>query len=816
MKKGFRLFIVVLLALAIQFTGMGGLVAQAADITDTVNIITGVSLTDRDGNPLGENIAKDAELRLTYEFSIPNTSDVQAGDTCTIHIPNEILIQLPGTFEIRDDDNNLIGTGSLSTDGTIMLTFSDFPAEYSNVHGYFWFDLQFDEAEIGSDDPTIITFEVGGTSDPVTIEVDFDQPAPLPASVQKSGSFNQNTNEITWTITANPENVQVTDGQIVDVLPSGLEFVAGSVQINGADANPADYAFDGGTNTLTYNFPSSISTQQILTFRTTVADSEFEGANQGDTLQQSNIATFNHDDTSVDSEEATVSIPVAYISKTGTYVSGRKQIDWTITINQRGVSIPDAMLSDTLPDGLTLAAGTFKVDGVLSSGYVYAPPEITYSFGAISEPHTITFSTDVDPDFYLEYNNSQNFSNNAVLTGEGVPGNATDGDTVGVSSSLIRKQGVAYDRTTGQITWRVTVNTNQVNIQNAVVTDNIRIGQEYVSGSATIDNGADLSGFSYVAAAADDPDKTGTLTYTFASEISQTYVIEFKTQITDPDVFMGNASIRYYNTASLTGSNITETSYTGNRDIFSEINKKTGNSYDYVTREIEWKIVVNGNAMPLSDVVVTDEIPLGLEYVTGSAEIDNGGDAGGFAYTAAPSDDPDKTGTLTYTFPSPITETYTITFKTLITDLSVFSTNGDKTFHNVSSVIHADIENDVDSDGTETIRNTVIGKSADYTTGNKYIDWSISINTNSIPLENSEITDTFQQGLSLDTASIRLFHQTIDAAGNAHTGDEIALDASNVQYDFDTRTLHFFIPDPVSGSYLLTFRTNLPFRQTRL
>jgi uncharacterized repeat protein (TIGR01451 family) len=68
---------------------------------------------------------------------------------------------------------------------------------------------------------------------------------------------------------------------------------------------------------------------------------------------------------------------------------------------------------------------------------------------------------------------------------------------VGVPTNIIRKQGVSYNRATGEITWRITVNENKISIQNPVVTDYIRPGQEYVAGSATINNGAPQAGFLY-------------------------------------------------------------------------------------------------------------------------------------------------------------------------------------------------------------------------------------------------------------------------------------------------------------------------------
>lgn len=814
MRRFIKTFVSLLLIVTLQLVSVAGSIAvYAADLSHTYNFITGVELTDLEGNPLGENVAKDSGLRLTYHYAISNKDEVKDGDTFTLTIPEQIKIDAPGEFEIRDGENNLLGTGTIGTDGTLVITFTNYAETYSNLSGSFWFELCFDESKIGLDDPTSIEFELGGTTPPYEIEVDFEQPAPLPTSIEKEGSYTYNeetgNTEITWRVTVNPENVAVRDAQIVDVIANGLDFIPGSVTINGSPASESDYTYDDDSGTLIYDFPELIATQQIVTFKTTVKDSQFTtGDSHGTVLHESNTATMNHDDTFDISNEATVDVPVEFIDKTGVFNPDTLQIDWTIEVNKNGVSIPDAVVTDTLPDGLTLDTDSVQIDGVSSSDFTYNHPDITFTLGAISEKHTIKFSTDVEDDAFNS-NTSKIYDNTAAMTGTGVPGNAESGDSEGVPTNIIRKEGVSYNPATGEITWKITVNENKISIQNPIVTDDIMPGQEHVAGSATIDNGASADGFSYTPAAEGDESKTGTLTYTFGATISDTYIIEFRTKVTDPGVYAGNSNTTYKNDASITGDNIPESKSEGTQGVDSQVIKKTGTGYDYTTRNITWNIVVNRNEMPLENAILRDDIPKGMEYVAGSATIDNGASADKFSYTPAVEDDPDKTGTLTYTFPALIDETYTITFQTHITDLSIFQTNGDKTIRNTASLEHGLVPGGVTNEGTQTIRNTVISKTGSYTSGKKYIDWTVNINTNEIPLIDAAITDQLQEGLALDTGSVKLFHQSIDAGGNLILGEEIGLTGDNIQYDLATRMFTFHLPTPASGGYQLTFRTNV-------
>jgi uncharacterized repeat protein (TIGR01451 family) len=774
--------------------------AAAADLSNSLSFITGVSLTDRAGNPLGSDVDKDAEIKLAYTYAIPNDADVRQGDTFVFNVPEQILITVPGGFDLTDDDSGqVIATGVIATDGTLTITFTQYVELYSNIHGEFWFDLEFDEDAIGYDDPAVIVFEVGAQTEPYIITVDFDQPEPPSATAVKSGSYNTATNEITWSVTVNPENLSLHDVSVTDAIANGQTFVPGSVTLNGAPADPANYTHAAGL--LTYTFPAPIATQQILTFKVTVDDSQYLFPNaHGATIVQGNTATLRHDGTFVLSNDATVSVPVSFIAKAGSYSSARKQIDWTVTVNRSQVSIPDAVLTDTLPAGLPLDLDSVAVDGVPTMAYTYVHPVITLSLGSIEESRVITFSTDVDPNRYLT-NGSTTYTNSATLSGTNVPGNATSTRGIGVTSSLVQKQGISYNRATAEITWRVTLNSNQIALENPVFTDAIRVGQELVSVATP-------AGWTYDSYVPGDGVTTpGALTLTFAGTTSQTFVFEIKTRVSDPSIYASNATVTYYNTGTIDADNINPSSSTGNRSVSSTVISKTGTAYNHVTREITWQIVVNANAMPLSVVVVSDNIPLGQQYVEGSATINLGASVDGFSYVSADPGDVNKTGTLMYTFDAPITIQYTITFKTVLTDLSIFETNGNKIISNSATLSHELLPGGVSTTGTRTVSNTVVSKFGEYTTGNKYIDWTILLNLNTVPLENAVITDQFQQGLELDTVSVRLFRLIVNPDGSTTTGEEIALGADNVNYDFDTRTLDFHIPTPISGAYMLTFRT---------
>lgn len=465
------------------------------------------------------------------------------------------------------------------------------------------------------------------------------------------------------------------------------------------------------------------------------------------------------------------------------------------------------MITDTLPTGLTFFPGSVVIDGISSTAYTNVGQQMEFNLGAISEKHIITYSTTVEGAAYLS-NIDKTYTNTAMLTGTGVPANAISGIGIGVPSSLIKKVGSSYDKLTGEILWTVTVNSNEVLITNPVITDAIMIGQEYVGGSASI-TGTPPGGFVYTAAVPGDTTKTGTLVYTFGAPITTSYVITFRTKVTDPKVYAGNANMTYSNTASITGDEITSSSATGTQQVVSNVINKKGIAYDYVTRIITWEVEVNNNEMALENVVLTDNIPKGMEYITGSETITSPALSTGFAYTPAVPGDTAKTGTLTYTYAGTINEKYVITFQTRLTDLGIFKTNGDKTIRNTAVLVHDLVLEGISNEGTQLVKNEVVTKEAIYTPGKKYIDWVVNINANEIPLYNAVITDELQEGLALDTTSVKLVHQSIASNGTLILGAEVILSGANVKYNSATRLFTFTLPTPAVGAYQLTFRTDV-------
>lgn len=136
--------------LLLSFSLIGGLLAfipistvHAKEITiigadqPVVTTNSGENVTDQN------NLSRWQSYNVTYQWSIPNEQNIQSGDTATFIIPNNIQVLYPTSFNIKDKEENIIGTFSIKPGEKFgILTFNDYYSNHSeqNISGTlsFW------------------------------------------------------------------------------------------------------------------------------------------------------------------------------------------------------------------------------------------------------------------------------------------------------------------------------------------------------------------------------------------------------------------------------------------------------------------------------------------------------------------------------------------------------------------------------------------------------------------------------------------------------------------------------------------------------
>ncbi|CAB1239676.1 conserved exported protein of unknown function [Ruminococcaceae bacterium BL-6] len=812
--------------------------------------ITDLKLEDAEGNDLSKetDVSKESEVRIDCDYRIPDEVDVDPDISYYITtIPKQIVSKNIKEIPLKDGDENQFATIRVDDQGVTTIQFTSYAVELSQLTGNFYINTKFDKANIGNGEEEKIEFDTIAK----TVTVHFKQDDTT--SISKKGELEDDGN-VLWTVTVTPGEVALDNAVLTDKIEGKQEYVDDSFTI---DPNPydPDPALKGLTTpaeaggTLKYQFPEKIQGQvytiKYKTHPTTVL---------GTTLKNTAKLEYGKEtDRKTLTDDATVTIDKKLISKSGEFVkdgsvykklNDKYLILWTFKVNKSGETLNDAVLSDTLPAGLTLVENnqTYPIknnETVIPEGsgegeYSYTvgkpdePTEFEYQFQAtISEQHIITFYTTVDDERYFEHNHSA-ITNTAKLTvqnGEKTETSSGGATVEGSGNTVIQKDSdkdsdsTGYDAKTHRIHWKITVNWSKRTLNNVVVTDDIPIGQKYVEDSAKIsptDDEITNAGFSYTATDGDTK-KTGTLTYTFPETIDKPYTITFDTEATDPAEWADNGTNDYKNAASLTVDGI----YAGKGDAKQPVDSKVlsksalDSEYDYVNRIITWKILVNEYGTTLTDAVVSDHIPLGLKYVEGSAKTDP--EAGGsFSYAAAGQDEKDKTGTLTYTFPKTIEKAYTVTFQTKVTDEKLFAKNGEVKIKNTASLTSTEHPDPVTADGTATIQNTIVDKNGVYDSdvSKDTIDWQVGINSNQITLKDITLTDELPAGLKLDESTpVQLFLRTLSKDGSLTLGKQVTSPkvavAASVDEHTKLQTVTFTIPGTISDAYLLTFSTKI-------
>lgn len=823
--KKFYVSMVLLISLLVQFSVPAKLILAADDLG--FQFLTNVSLTDKEGNPFVGSIQPDSKLMVNYTYAIPDEIKLDPFRTYAItKIPDEIEVLEAMTIPLktnRDGLDVIVANVYVSLDHQVSIQFTELINDEDYLYdrsGNFFVYSEFDEGKVQKDEDII--FDLGsGHSVPIRVNFDIVEDS-FNVKLAKSGSYDSLNNVITWKLEVRPESAPrvkpIQNVIIKDLIQAGQTYVPDSATISPAVASGAfDFSVDNG---LTYQFNQTINNTAgelyTITFKTKPDLSAFDSEEK--TIQFSNQAsgTFNTDGTTL-SNTAVVTTKVDFISKQGTYNSSTKKINWTIKINMNNLDLINPSIEDILPAGLTLVENSVKINGNnVTLGplgpltYDTVTRKLKYSFiESINKTQTMTFTTDVtDPNVFLK-NVSTTFTNEAVLVGTGIPANATSKVGVGVSSSIINKVNEGFDTKTHELKWKIIINENNVLIKGASISDVILPGQEYVPGSFMVNGIPVLTGLIYTPALPGDTLKTGEITYTFPGDVTAKSTITFRTRVTDPNVYANNVSVKFRNTAFLSGSNIVTSSDYEDITYVSNVITKSSGGYDYNSRELTWKVKVNSNGMLMKNAYFLDEIGPEQEFIEGSVKIgnvlmnkaENPSDKDAYYYDEA-------SRILRVNFSEEINIVSEVTFKTKIVDLSIFNDNKSKDIKNSATLFGEDIP-EVKSSTLQTIGSSVVNKTGSYANGTNFIDWAVTINKNQLSLSNPILEDVLQTGLTLDISSVKLFELSIDKNNIETLGQEIPLSMENINFDKSTRMFTFKFNQPITKAYRLTFSTDI-------
>lgn len=733
-------------------------------------------------------------------------------------------------------------------------------------NGFIELALGFDKSQVGKKNPTEIQFTIPGNPvNQFTIPLYFE--LDKPSILKEKVNFDSATNEATWKITVNKEDAIVKNGEVSDNLPSGLKLVDNSFSISPAidvanenykDSTKAGFVALPDSAGFDYYFPEEIDKAYTIEFKTKVDTSLLvDPANNGKQLEFTNEASLLHDDiqSPLTSSASVKTDKVKMFSKAGEYHESTHTIDWTFTINESGGHLPKAWLEDELPAYLTLVDYSYKyvhgstdlTSSISTTKTALADnrEKLTFDLGTITEKAVLTFTTYIDEAFYKQSVNAKDIKNTAYLywgydgTG-GYDGKINSEGIVGnVGVAPIYKSTTGYNASTGRISWKITANPNFIKLNDITIRDIIASVPDHdllvdsmklvvykkaadgTISSVQVSNSDLRAGSNFVY----NQNSTADISeeyweYLVSGETTDKYEFTFDTQITSTDVYQNNdVTSTFKNTAYLyekfNNANVLVSSYKAENKINSNVLKKEG-TYNYETNVFSWKLTLNANKNNLSNVQFTDAIPAGLEYVPGTFKVDGitvsddtavGNDT---VYNATARQ-------LNYVYHT-LNTTSVITFETKLPKSYMdahFLENKNYPFTNTAQLKHDGLSKPVAASKKIEVKNTLISKEGKLDSG-KEINWVVHINNNSVDFESFRnmaeqlsIVDELPSNLKLDTESIQLYHESINADGSYKKGARVenVYDSNHIKYNSATNRFEFILPDDASGGYTLEFTT---------
>ena len=344
--------------------------------------IDGTQHTVKDNESAAEHdltVKDGGSVDLTYYFTIPATATLPEGtNTLTYQLPAGFKLPQDGTAELQNQENEKIGTISITTDGKVTLKF-DKDLSGKKTKGHFYVGCSVDSSKSESLDK--ITFPGSGTTIKIEKETDLD--------LDKKGSFNGRTDDGKYILhyvvtakstngsgkpielsdymnlqensnfgkTATYQNITITKkdnkGKILKTLEKGTDFKVDTVTSSGltdkdvANGNPGikiTTMDDKGLPELGAN------ERYVLEYDVVV-----------DRIAQNGTNLSNHvfANGEVDKKDLYFHNEM---SKSGSYDPEKNEITWTVTIMPNGASMNGYVLKDTLQDGCKMTGYFMVVD----------------------------------------------------------------------------------------------------------------------------------------------------------------------------------------------------------------------------------------------------------------------------------------------------------------------------------------------------------------------------------------------------------------------------------------------------------------------
>ena len=532
--------------------------------------------------------------RITYTITVRNDGDLSKNVVIKDTIPSGTSFV---SGSIRVNNSTTYNTQSNLSSGITV----NVPARGSATLS---FAVTVNTLTSGTYSRTISnTATVDGTStNEVTETVNKPNVQISKSSSPSSGSTVEAGDTITYTITLDNSHGTAPETVIVkDNIPTGTTFVSGSVSVGG-------YSTGDTASNLSQGIGVALNAGQTKTvsFRVTVND-----LNNGATIE--NVATVGSSQTNRTTHtyvEPVISATKTLSTENGlSYVVGGERITYTITVKNDGGASKYVTVKDSIPYGLSFVTGSIKVNGYSYSSYTQSNLQNGISVYVPAYGQS-TVSFDVTANELSSGTLSLTITNKATVDDEDVyaPSIKVNKPNIVVTKSSSPSSGSIVEKG-DTITYTITLNNSRGTAPGTVIVrDNVPSGTTFVNGSIRVGNSSTTYTSSNLASG-----------ISVGVPAGETQTVQFSVTVND-----NTDGARINNQATVDGetTNTTYNTY-GEPVISSQKSFTTENGYSYVVEGeiITYTITVSNDGRIGTNVTVTDSIPSGTTFVSGSVKI---------------------------------------------------------------------------------------------------------------------------------------------------------------------------------------------------
>lgn len=814
-----------------------------------------VTYYDKNGNQLQQPVPADAEVRVHYDWSIPEEvrQQIQPGDQFTFMLPTGVKPIAGQTGELKDANGEVYGTYEMDANGQVVMTFNDNVTKETDIKGTFDFSTKFDEVHIDGPGDHQITFPTEDKIPPVEVTV---KPA-TDTSIAKSGHFDRTPNptEVTWAVDFNQAMNELENPTITEKWPAGLSYQSvkvyklemnldGTIEKVGQELSPSDYTVDANGN-VTINGETSDA------YRVEYVTSIDEDAipDQGGKVTFVNTATLT-DEADPDGLDAKASVTNTFgkmVEKNQVgYDPDKQEFSWEINYNygEKTIAQKDAVITDTMSSNMTLSGDPViypvaygpKGEEIKGSTPLVEGTDYKLVKNPNGDGFVIEFLQDVTSAYKIEYKSKvegiitdPTAIDNKVEVGTGETGNGSGTAEQQNVIKYLDKNSIDYQNKT--IDWIIQVNRNHYDMYDLVLTDTFSPvpGLELVktpdlsgyeltvtsSSGKTLQQGVD---YSIVPTLNSQNQQTG-YELKFLGSYNPTneaftikYTTSFNSVLIDPD----DPSLDHFtNDISADWLSANEDKHHSEDkgefkpDSSFSLNAQKSGAYNAQTKIITWSIAVNLSGNILNNAFLTDKILDNQKYVTGSLNVyeahtnsngtvvkdDNTPDNRSMKSVTEPT--AANGHTFDIRFPDQSQHTYIVEFETSLVGQVI---DESKEYDN-----HATYSNDGrDRDvlGKVTVNNggSHVQKSGEQDKNHPdYVNWHVTINPAQSVLKNVVVTDKPSNNQIVDEQSIQLYETTVAVDGTI-TPDKSKPLVQGVDYSLSMTT------DNVTGDQVIEVR----------